>query len=196
MNDKFIKTIKEVIKDNPNIRLATDEEMNVIAESVEETVQRTKIEHENLVLKNANLEKLHKRWDEMPKDNEKGRAFLLKEFQEFPLESHEVITLKEGVLPEEWVQYVNLNKGEPYSYAVIKATIRMAGYLTIDDMDPQRAWDRTGQIEDLTGFMMGALISTIAKFTPRGDEVRKAWNKYHNQESKGTVNPALWTIKE
>lgn len=50
---------------------------------------------------------------------------------------------------------------------------------------------------ELTGYMAGVVASAIRYFHERGDEFGKKWNKDNGGtgEEKGTINPAILTIK-
>lgn len=48
----------------------------------------------------------------------------------------------------------------------------------------------------LTGYMAGMAALMVSSYNPRGEEFRVWWNeKYGAKEAKGTVNPAIVTVK-
>jgi len=48
----------------------------------------------------------------------------------------------------------------------------------------------------ITGFMAGCVAGMVSQCHSRGEEFRKKWNEsYGAKDAKGTINPALVTIK-
>ena len=101
--------------------------------------------------------------------------------------------IKKGLL-KDWKQYVSKNSGDGYSYAVIEATEAVGKLLDKGKTCTEAELGMHGQ--GLTGFMAGHVALGIAHFHPRGEEFRAWWNaQYGVTGKKGTVNPAIMTIK-
>lgn len=102
--------------------------------------------------------------------------------------------IKEG-LEKEYEEYIRINS-DSYSKAVIDAGESVGNVL-----DEGKTPEEAGEVlngQGLTGYMAGATISAIVKFHSRGEEVRIWWNSKYgvSKEEKGTVNPAILTLKE
>lgn len=97
-------------------------------------------------------------------------------------------------LQSKYDKWVKINSEDGYSKAVIVAVEKVASLLD-EGKTPEEALDGLhGQ--ELTGYMAGAAVSAIVHFHPRGEEVKKPWNKQcGNEDAKGTINPAIITIK-
>jgi len=106
----------------------------------------------------------------------------------------EKITLKEG-LEKEYESYVSKNQ-DSYGNEVILVTARVCKLLD-EGKTPQEAEDEGIKDSGITGFMAGAMASSIARFHPRGEEFKKFFNKQcgGTGEEKGTINPAILTVE-
>jgi hypothetical protein len=49
--------------------------------------------------------------------------------------------------------------------------------------------------EGITGYMYGAAVSILAQCWEHGEELRKWHNKEYDYKGKGTVNPAILTMR-
>ena len=105
--------------------------------------------------------------------------------------------IKKG-LEKEYQDYVAKNSNDGYSKAVIDCGEHFGKALdegkTPDEAQTIMLATEDGQ--ELTGYMVGALMSAIVHFHPRGEEVKPWWNKEcgGTGEEKGTINPAIITI--
>ena len=101
--------------------------------------------------------------------------------------------IKQG-LEQEYQEYVEKNK-DPYSKACVVAGEKV-GQLLDEGKTPQEAEEGL-RGQELSGFMAGAAISGVVHFNPRGDEMKKWWNKenpHGEPDGTGTNNPAIITI--
>ena len=99
----------------------------------------------------------------------------------------------EKELQKEYEKYVKINK-DGYSKAVIKAGEKVMKLLD-EGKTPEEA-EKGLYGNGLTGYMAGAAIQAVVHFHERGEEIREWWNaRYGVKNAKGTVNPALMTIK-
>ena len=95
---------------------------------------------------------------------------------------------------EEWKTFVENNTKDFYSCAIVERSL----YGIIALSKGANCEDLEKYYEDVTGFMAGAIANAISHFSPRGEEYRTYWNKkfgVDDSDSKGTVNPAILTIK-
>lgn len=104
------------------------------------------------------------------------------------------LTLVKEETAEEWMQYADNNTNDAYSCCVAETSL-----LCLKKLQEGATCEEVEQIYSemgLTGFMAGAVSSTIAHFSPRGNEFRKYWNAQYgvSEEEKGTVNPAVLTL--
>lgn len=84
---------------------------------------------------------------------------------------------------------------DSYGGAAIKAAAH-AMCLLDEGKTPKEALDVGFKGKDLTGFLAGCAASLVGQCHERGDEFREHWNQqYGVTDSKGTVNPAIMTIK-
>lgn len=111
----------------------------------------------------------------------------------------EGLTLVKPETAEEWLQFADNNSNDGYSVFVVKAVISMMKKLdagiSFEDAEQQVYCDELG----LSGFMAGATANALSHFAKQGEEYRKHWNKKYgveDSEEKGTVNPAMLTIKK
>lgn len=111
----------------------------------------------------------------------------------------EGLTLVKPETVEEWLQFVDKNSNDGYSVFVVKATISMMKKLeegiSFEEAEQQVYNKELG----LSGFMAGATANALSHFAKQGEEYRKYWNKQYgveDTEEKGTVNPAVLTIKK
>lgn len=110
----------------------------------------------------------------------------------------EGLTLVKPETAEEWLQFADNNSNDGYSVFVVKATIsmmkKMEERIPFEEAEQQVYNEELG----LSGFMAGATANALSHFAKQGDEYRKHWNKKYgieDHEEKGTVNPAVLTIK-
>lgn len=109
-------------------------------------------------------------------------------------------------LQEEYKKYIEVNTakegdesaGSSYAQGILNASERV-GCALDDGKTPEEAIECLTGGEDgkeLTGYMAGAAIAAVCHFSPRGEELRIAWNKRYGvgPEAKGTVNPAIVTV--
>lgn len=103
-------------------------------------------------------------------------------------------------LQKEYDDYVKTNSEDTYSKACVDC-----GEAFGNALDEGKTPDEAEKImcdtpmgKELTGFMVGSIMSAIAHFHPRGEEVNSWWNKRFGGtgDEKGTINPAIVTIKE
>lgn len=111
----------------------------------------------------------------------------------------EGLTLVKPETAEEWLQFADNNSNDGYSVFVVKATISMMKKfeegISFEDAEQQVYNEELG----LSGFMAGATANALSHFAKQGDEYRKHWNKQYgieDPEEKGTVNPAVLTMKK
>ncbi len=111
------------------------------------------------------------------------------------MKQEEKITLKPG-LEEKYESYVSKNQ-DNYGHEVILVTARVCKLLD-EGKTPQEAEDEGIKDSGITGFMAGAMASAIAYYHPRGEEFKVYFNKQcgGTGEEKGTINPAILTVKE
>lgn len=109
---------------------------------------------------------------------------------------------------EGWQKAVEVNKGDPYSNAVIvfaeKWARIMEGKMAAGESLAQCADAACSLADDdgITGFMYGAAVSTLAQTWVHGDELRRWHNRKYMTEERaakadetgGVVNPAILTI--
>ena len=95
----------------------------------------------------------------------------------------------------EYESYAEKNSKDEYSKACITA-----GEAVMKALDEGKTYGEAKEAmygRGLTGFMAGVVASAVSGFHERGEEFRKEWNKEYDIESgKGTVNPAIVTIKD
>lgn len=99
----------------------------------------------------------------------------------------------------EYDKYVEINSADEYSKCVITCTESFGN--AIDEGktpdEAERIMLDTEDGEGLTGYMVGAIMAAVAHFHPEGEKVRVWWNnRYGVSSEKGTVNPAIVTMKE
>lgn len=111
----------------------------------------------------------------------------------------EGLTLVKPETAEEWLQFADNNSNDGYSVFVVKATISMMKKfeegISFEEAEQQVYNEELG----LSGFMAGATANALSHFSKQGEEYRKHWNKQYgieDPEEKGTVNPAVLTIKK
>lgn len=98
---------------------------------------------------------------------------------------------------EKYKKYVS-NNTDPYGKAIIDA-----GEAFGSAVDEGKTFEEAEKIaldteDGLTGYMVGAMYSALAHFHPRGEEIKDWWNEKFGKPKgeKGTVNPAIFTVKE
>jgi len=99
---------------------------------------------------------------------------------------------------QEFREYVALNSDDGYSLACVKAQVAV-----MERLAAGKPADKTINTEvlykmDLTGFMAGCAIQAAVYYSPRGDELKRWWNKDYGGtgEEVGVVNPAILTISK
>lgn len=94
-------------------------------------------------------------------------------------------------LENEYLEYVKINSGDPYSKECVNAGEIIAAALD-EGKTAEKAIETIEGI-GLTGFMATMAVKAVAHFHPRGDEVRRAWNKSWGNEDveNGIVNPSV-----
>lgn len=97
-------------------------------------------------------------------------------------------------LTAEYQKYVEINSGDGYSKATMKA-----GEVVMKLLDEGKTCEEAAKAlygQDLTGYMAGAAIQVVVHFHERGEEMKKWWNRSYGGtgEEKGTINPAIITI--
>lgn len=106
------------------------------------------------------------------------------------------ITTKTEELQKQWLSYVEKNKDE-YGMAVLEVVVKVCA-----ELDKGLSCEEAEKIgikdSGITGFMAGCMAQSIVHFHPRGDEFKDYWNKRcgGSGKEKGTINPAIITIKE
>lgn len=102
---------------------------------------------------------------------------------------------------EKWDSYVSKNN-DPYGKCCVDVARQVMKVLDEnDDFDTNeiicKADDEVGG-GGITGFMAGAVATMVGQCHSRGEEFRKKWNKSYGVKdtAKGTVNPAIITIKK
>ncbi len=96
-------------------------------------------------------------------------------------------------LQEKYDNWAKINSEDDYSKATIEACEAVA-ILLDEGKTPEDALEGLHG-KDLTGYMAGVAVSAIVRFHPRGEEVKKPWNKRcGNEEAEGMINPAIMTI--
>jgi hypothetical protein len=90
----------------------------------------------------------------------------------------------------------NEKEGNEYAQAIVDAAERV-GVALDEGKTPEEAIEAL-KGGDLTGYMAGVATQLVVQFNPRGEELKPAWNKHcgGTGEEKGTINPALITIKD
>lgn len=103
------------------------------------------------------------------------------------------MTTKPG-LEQEYEDYVRINSEDEYSKACVVAGEQVADLLDQNKTVEEALEGLKGL--GLTGFMAAMAAKAIAHFHPRGEEVRKVWNKElgASDEQEGLLNPAVVTV--
>lgn len=111
----------------------------------------------------------------------------------------EGLTLVKPETAEEWMQFADNNTNDGYSVFVVKAVISMMKKfeegISFEEAEKQVYNEELG----LSGFMAGATANALSHFAKNGDAYRVHWNKQYgveDVEEKGTVNPAILSIKK
>lgn len=101
-------------------------------------------------------------------------------------------------LQAEYDKYKEINSKDGYSRAVIDCGESFANF--VDEgksfKEAERLMLDTPEGSELTGYMMGAIMSAMVHFHPRGEEIKVWWNQEcgGTGEEKGTINPAILSI--
>ena len=101
-----------------------------------------------------------------------------------------------------WDSWVKVNK-DPYGKCcvdVARETMKLLDDGEHKDFLPNKIIceaDDNIKTGGITGFMAGCVASMVSQCHSRGKEFKKKWNESYGvkDERKGTVNPALITIK-
>lgn len=99
----------------------------------------------------------------------------------------------------EYEKYVKTNSEDPYSKCVVDCGTAFGDALDAgkSPSEAEEAMLATEDGKELTGFMVGAIMSSISHFHPRGAEIKEWWNKSHSgtpDEQTGVNNPAIITL--
>lgn len=179
----------EVLYSNPNIEYGYDRRSDE-----EIFASKRLIFGDKLVDKEkAAKEQSDREWQELKEKSDieakKAKYTLMKEG----------LTLVKPEIAEEWLQFADNNSNDGYSVFVVKAVISMMKKLddgiSFEEAEQQVYCEELG----LSGFMAGATANALSHFAKQGEEYRKYWNKQYgieDVEEKGTVNPAILTIKK
>lgn len=103
-------------------------------------------------------------------------------------------------LLSEYESYKAVNKGDPYSNAVVVYGEDWANLMEkeISSGKPlpeiAESTSRTADTDGITGFMYGCAVQALSKFWIHGETLRKWHNKEYGHEGEGVVNPAILTI--
>ena len=107
-----------------------------------------------------------------------------------------------------WLECVEKNKADPYSYECVRFAAAWAGLMDsraipgVNIADIAEACCREADTSGITGFMYGAAVSMLAKFWVHGDTLRR-WHNKETQlgdegdranESGGVLNPAILNV--
>lgn len=179
----------EVLYSNPNIEYGYDRRADKDVFASKRLIFGDRIVDEE----QAEKEKQDKEWAEYKEKSDieakKAKYTLMKEG----------LTLVKPETAEEWLQFADNNSNDGYSVFVVKATISMMKKfeegISFEDAEQQVYNEELG----LSGFMAGATANALSHFAKQGEEYRKHWNRQYgveDSEEKGTVNPAILTIKK
>lgn len=179
----------EVLYSNPNIEYGYDRRADEQIFASKRLIFGDRLVDEEKAAK----EKSDREWKEFKEQSDieakKAKYTLMKEG----------LTLVKPETAEEWLQFADNNSNDGYSVFVVKAVISMMKKLdagiSFEDAEQQVYCDELG----LSGFMAGATASALSHFAKQGEEYRKHWNKQYgieDSEEKGTVNPAVLSIKK
>lgn len=178
----------EVLYSNPNIENGYDRRSYKDIFASKRLIFGDRIVDEEITEK----EKRDKEWEET-----KAKSDAEAKKMKYQL-MKEGLTLVKPETVEEWLQFTDNNSNDGYSVFVVKATISMMKKfeegISFADAEQQVYCDELG----LSGFMAGATANALSHFAKRGEEYRKYWNKQYgidDLEEKGTVNPAVFTLK-
>jgi len=101
---------------------------------------------------------------------------------------------------KQWDNLVAKNQDD-YGKACVDIARKVMEYLdkgeTFNCHDLICKADDEVKADGITGYMAGVVASMVSHFHERGDEFKKEWNKDcgGTGEEKGTINPAILTIK-
>lgn len=104
---------------------------------------------------------------------------------------------------KEWLQKQYDGKGENAPDEYVLEILRVGEKLLdlIDTVAPGESLDAGKLMHDaarntgITGNMAAYVALIATKCSSRGEEFRRSWNKHNgNEDSKGVVNPAVFTI--
>lgn len=179
----------EVLYSNPNIEYGYDRRADKDVFASKRLIFGDRIVDEE----QAEKEKQDREWAEYKEKSDieakKAKYTLMKEG----------LTLVKPETAEEWLQFADNNSNDGYSVFVVKATISMMKKfeegISFEEAEQQVYNEELG----LSGFMAGATANALSHFAKQGEEYRKYWNKQYgieDAEEKGTVNPAVLTIKK
>lgn len=105
---------------------------------------------------------------------------------------------------EEFKDYARRNLvADPYSARIITYAWEWAGHMELALLRGERLeevaekYARQADTDGITGFMYGAAVHTLATFWIHGEELRRWHNGQYGvgEETSGTVNPAILTVK-
>lgn len=179
----------EILYSNPNIEYGYDRRADKDVFASKRLIFGDRI----VDAEQAEKEKSDREWKEFQEKSDieakKAKYTLMKEG----------LTLVKPETAEEWLQFADNNSNDGYSVFVVKATISMMKKfeegISFEEAEQQVYNEELG----LSGFMAGATANALSHFAKQGEEYRKHWNKQYgveDSEEKGTVNPAILTIKK
>lgn len=98
-------------------------------------------------------------------------------------------------LQAEYAKYVAINGEDDYSKACVDAGEAVGNALD-EGKTAQEALKMLHGL-GLTGFMASMAAKSVAHFSPRGEEIRVAWNEQNGiKHDKGIVNTAILTSED
>lgn len=153
------------------------------------------------ILSDEYQEKLRKGLEEYLRNTKEEREQLEKEVTENTNEC--TFTLADE---NEWNEYVEKNK-DPYGKAVLIFANKWATYMEktmtngfsslTDKQIEDLSYKASDDVGGITGFMYGAGVATLKNTWKYGKELNRWHNKQYGQEdTEGTINPAVLTIGE
>jgi len=105
--------------------------------------------------------------------------------------------LKQNI-EEKYKKDIEANKSEPYSKCIMDCMEIMGNEIDNGALfdNAEEAMLKTPDGQELTGFMMGAIVSGLAHYHERGDEIKVWWNNKSGgtPDESGVKNPAIVTI--
>lgn len=186
-HDALLAAVQETVEVNPSLRMATDEEMEELVKSATEHVEEAE----------AN-------WVPPTKTDALFALVPTVEWRDTDEETGEKGDPYDISGEEGWKRFAQINAQDPYSYAVVDHCNRwgqaMEAAMQSGETVEQCAKRTFSQVDEgVTGFMYGAIVSSLAAFWQHGDSLRR-WHNLDTQignegeranEEGGTLNPAI-----